>query len=107
MLKINKTDNRYTGSKHFAYVVDVKTRYVPAIGGNLNTRASLRYLEFQAVRDWCISTWGMSCEREHWLVLKDQEQEPNEHWCWNSENHDAKIYLATDKDVIWFKLRWI
>ena len=107
MLKIAKTDRRYTGSDHFAYVVDVKTRYVPAMGGNLNTRASLRYLEFQVVRDWCISTWGMSCEREHWLTLKAQEQEPNEHWCWNSENYDAKIYLATDKEVTWFKLRWL
>jgi hypothetical protein len=107
MLKIAKTDNRYTGARYFSHVVDVKIKYVPAIGGNLNTRASLRYLEFQTVRDWCIQTWGMSCERDHWLVLKDQEQEPNVHWCWSSENYDTKIYLATDKETNWFKLRWL
>ena len=104
-ITVKKTDKRYTGSDVFGYVVDVRTTPFPVIHNKLNK--SQKFTQFQQVRDWCIQTWGMSCEREHWLVLKDQEQEPNEHWCWNSENYDTKIYLATDKETNWFKLRWL
>ena len=112
MLKIAKTDKRYTGSEHFAYVVDVKTQYVPMIGGNLttrmNTKASLRYLEFQTVRDWCIQTWGMSCERTIYLdILGAEGRQVNTHWSWHTEFGETKIYLASDKEANWFKLKWI
>lgn len=105
-LTIRKTDKRFTGYQKFNFVVDVKIPYVPTINGNASSRM-IKLKKFQEIRDWCISVWGMSCEREHWLTIEEIDNTGlNAHWCWHSEFYDAKIYLATEKEANWFKLRW-
>jgi hypothetical protein len=105
-LTIKKTDKRYTGSDTFGYVVDIRNdNAFPVIHSKF--RKSQKIVKFQEVRDWCIQTWGMSCEREHYLQLSADEFNTNTHWCWHTEYYDTKIYLRTDKEANWFKLKWL
>jgi hypothetical protein len=104
-IKISKTDKRYTGYRHFQYVVDLQytnDQTTTVLGSRRNHKIK----KFHEIRDWCIQTWGMSCEREHWLSLVDTEPH-NAHWCWQTEFNDIKIYLKTDKEANWFKLKWV
>lgn len=103
--KVTKTDKRYSGHEYFGYVVNIQLDRVPVIGAT-NRRVE-KIKKLHEVREWCIQTWGMSSEREHWMMLKTAGYTvPNEHWCWHTEFYDNKIYLATEKDANWFKLRW-
>lgn len=104
-ITVRKTDKRYTGSDVFGYVVDIKNTSFAIIHTKLNK--SQRITKFQEVRDWCIQTWGMSCEREHYLQMLADEFDVNTHWCWHTEFYDTKIYLRSDKEANWFKLKWL
>ena len=104
-ITVRKTDKRFTGSDILHYVVDIKHGSFPVIYNKFSTGQQLK--KFQDVRNWCIETWGMSCEREHYLHLLADDVEVNTHWCWHSEFYDIKIYLRTDKEANWFKLKWL
>jgi hypothetical protein len=105
--KTKKTDKRYTGHEHFKYVVDVVMPYAPFIQGKPVNRRQQRIGFYHEVRKWCVDTWGMSCEREHWLTLQETgDPNINSHWCWHTELNDLKIYLTSEKEANWFKLRW-
>ena len=108
-LKIRKTDARFTGNDFFKYVVDVRAdgMSVPIIGG-LQQQIARRVLNFIEVRDWCIQTWGMSCERTIYLdILGAEGRQVNTHWSWHTEFGETKIYLSSDKEANWFKLKWL
>lgn len=107
--KTKKTDKRYTGHQHFNYVVDVvMPASVPFIHNKPLNRRQQKIAYFHQVRQWCVDTWGMSCEREHWLTLKESESSDiNTHWCWHTDFNDLKIYLTSEKEANWFKLRWM
>jgi hypothetical protein len=110
-IKIRKTDKRFAGHEHMSYVVDVVSdfNHVPIIAGRGTSPRRLdRLKHFHEVRQWCVETWGMSCEREHYLtILETDPTILNPHWCWHTEFYDVKIYLASEKEVMWFKLRWL
>lgn len=105
-IEIRKTDKRYTGNQIFKYVVDIKRPRVAAMGGSSTDFRTEKIKLFHEIRDWCIATWGMSCEREHYLSLTAKKLSANPHWCWHSDFYETKIYLADEKDANWFKLRW-
>lgn len=98
--KVTKTDKRHTGREVFGYVCTVRPDKV--------LKMSERYALYHEVRDWCIQTWGNSCEREHYLVMHNAGMldRLNTHWCWHSEYYDTKLYFKEEKDAMWFKLRW-
>lgn len=98
MIDIRKTDKRHTGSQYFAFVLEVKSN-----PGKFDRPS--RLAELNEVRQWCWATWGPSCDREHWLSMRDRFP-VNEHWCWHTEFNELKIYLATDKEANWAKLKW-
>ena len=102
---VKKTDKRYTGSNVFGYVVDIRNTPFPVIHTKLNK--SQKFSQFHQVRDWCIQTWGMSCEREHYLQLFADGLAVNTHWCWHTEFYYTKIYLHSDKEANWLKLKWL
>lgn len=100
MIEIRKTDKRHTGSGHFAYVLEVK-------GNPGKFDPAGRMAEFNQVREWAWQTWGASCDRSHWLTMNNGYRFPvNTHWCWHTEFNELKIYLASDKEVTWAKLKW-
>lgn len=101
MIEIRKTDKRHAGHDHFAYVLEVKSN-----PGKFDRQA--RHYEFEAVRQWAWTTWGASCEREHWLNMNNNNRFPvNTHWCWHTEFNEMKIYLVSEKEANWAKLKWI
>lgn len=108
-IKIRKTDARFTGSDLFHYVADVTAeRYAIPVIGSLPARMTKRLTDFNEVRAWCIQTWGMSCERSIYLdIAKTDTSSLNTHWTWHTEFGETKIYMATDKEVNWFKLKWL
>jgi hypothetical protein len=101
MIAIRKTDKRHTGSEQFAYLLEVKSN-----PGKFDRAA--RIAEFDQLRQWCWNTWGASCDREHWITMKHQDRFPvNPHWCWHTDFDNYKIYLRTEKEANWFKLKWL
>jgi len=50
---------------------------------------------------------GASCERDHWLFLNETDAQPNDRWCWQTDFGNFKIYLCTEKEANWFKLKWL
>lgn len=99
-ITVRKTDKRHTGHDIFGYVADVQW---PGIG-----RRSERINDFLEVRKWCWDTLGNSCERDHWLELhkKGLGNDLNQRWCWQTDFGNFKIYLRTEKEANWFKLKW-
>ena len=105
-IELRKTDKRFTGSDIFTRVVDIKRPRSIGIAIGAPDFRTEKIKVFQEVRDWCITTWGMSCEREHYLTLRAKGHPVNPHWCWHTEFSETKIYIATEKDANWFLLRW-
>jgi hypothetical protein len=100
MIEIRKTDKRHAGHDYFAYVLEIKSN-----PGKFDRQ--LRRFEFNQVREWAWQTYGASCDREHWLNMNENNRFPvNLHWCWHTEFNELKIYLATDKEANWAKLKW-
>jgi hypothetical protein len=100
MIEIRKTDKRHAGHDNFAYVLEIKN-----IPGKFDRQ--LRRFEFNQVREWAWQTYGASCDREHWLNMNENNRFPvNPHWCWHTEFNELKIYLATEKEANWAKLKW-
>lgn len=103
---VRKTDKRFTGGHVFGYVVDVKASNERVLG--MIQRSAVRYKEFGDVRNWCSETWGMSCERSHYLSMNTAlPDDVNTHWCWHTEFDETKIYLKSSKEANWFKLKWL
>lgn len=96
---IKKTDKRHSGNAIFEYVVDIQS---PGMG-----RRRDRLQQFLLVREWCWTAMGASCERDHWLFLHDTDAQPNDRWCWHTDFGNFKIYLCTEKEANWFKLKWL
>lgn len=110
MIEIKKTDGRHTGHGHFAFYATVKREYrrpsAPSMSTVFQNRLSL-IKEYNDLRKWCVDTWGMSCDRTHYLELVDHDPAYlNTHWCWHTEYNELKIYMKSDKESNWMKLRW-
>ena len=114
-LSIQKTDKRFVGSEILKYLINIENENSSPINfyygsgtgfPNIHSR-TIKILNFNMIRDWCIQTWGMSCERTLYLDLNLAEIDSiNKHWCWHSEGNEFKIYLMSEKDLNWFKLKW-
>ena len=113
-LSIVKTDKRFIGSEILKYVISLHPAtssppnyYFGSIYPKIHSRTN-RILNFNMIRDWCIQTWGMSCERTLYLDLKLFDIDTiNKHWCWHTDGNEFKIYLMSEKDLNWFKLKWV
>ena len=67
-----------------------------------------RMSDLHEMRDWCWQTYGPSCELTHWMAMAANGLAPhNDHWCWHTDFDNFKIYLRTEKEANWFKLKWL
>jgi hypothetical protein len=94
-IKVKKLDKRNTGYGKFKYAVNSTSLYAK---------------EFYEIRAWMWDTWGASKELKDWMldyriVLADVGCQ-NEHWCWQSDEYNRRLFLRTDKELILFRLRW-
>jgi hypothetical protein len=40
-------------------------------------------------------------------MLDDSAVGKNDKWCWHTNFDNFKIYLRTEKEANWFKLKWL
>lgn len=86
-MKIKQLDARFKGYRTFKFVVEYSLRQEQQM--------------FLDQRLWMWQTFGPSSEYNLHFHL-----EPNPPWCWDSSEYNLRIYLGTDKEANWFKLRW-
>lgn len=102
-MEIKKLDKRNVGYGNFKYYVKFSIL--------LNAKSNLNFHE---VRAWCWDTWGASKELSEWLEDNYQRKSnpikpqicQNDHWAWQNDNYYCRIYLRTDQEMVFFRLRW-
>ena len=104
-LKFTKLDRRHRGFEDFKYYVTVNDKPIHSYRpGKTN------YIGFFVLRCLCSETWGLSCERELYLKLKNENNpaELNDHWVWHTDmnNSQYRIYLKGDEERAWILLKW-
>lgn len=94
-IKVKKLDKRNTGYGKFKYAVNSTSLYAK---------------EFYEIRAWMWDTWGASKELKDWMldfrISIDAVGCQNEHWCWQNDEYNRRLYLRTDKELVLFRLRW-
>jgi hypothetical protein len=85
-MKLEKLDRRMKGHGDFKY----KIAY----------RHMAERLKFIEARNWCWEQWGPSSEYVFW------DATINPSWCWEINEWETKILLASDKEVQWYILKW-
>jgi hypothetical protein len=97
-VNIKKLDARFAGFPRFKYRVAIK----PA---EQYSTTEQRIRAFHLFRDWCIESFGMSCERDDYITLKTPY---NPHWAWHYDTYAANRYFYfTESGVEWVKLKWL
>lgn len=86
-MEIKKLDKRMKGYGYFNRCLDFRKK------------ESEKFIE---IRKWCWETWGPSCEYEFWQSSNTK----NPSWSWIIDDWRIRIYLATDKEIQWFHLKW-
>lgn len=120
-LKFTKLDGRHKGHKVFKY-------YVEAVSGSFYLGPSYYHaklaqkINFNKLRNWCVDTWGYSCEFETYQELNSYNTlkinkinnlpvEVNPHWAWdvceNRSDSKNRIYIVSDKEKAWLDLKWM
>ncbi len=83
-MKFKKLDRRHTGYNDYKFLVEFRN-----------------YESFYECRNWCWETWGPGCEVENVCKLDEKPL-----WAWQHSEWHTRIYVATDKEANWYKLRW-
>ena len=117
--EIVKLDGRFTYRDLFGYCIKFSNRMAVDQGP----------LKFNDAIKWFVETYGWSAEirdyskMQKWTIQNTQwmgslrraqasgilEETPghcNPHWSWTNGYDDLRIYVATDKEVAFFQLRW-
>jgi hypothetical protein len=114
---INRLDGRFSYHKWFAY-------YIGFTGGMANGHGPLH---FNNTLKWFMETYGWSAEiREYakmhawtqqstgWMgnyqqaavILDELPDHCNPHWSWTNGYNDLRIYVQSEKELNFFRLRW-
>lgn len=100
--KVTKTDRRHTQHPLFAYYV-TPAAPPPQKRGYAYVTAGIKLMDralvFNQWRVWCWETWGPGTERDNPM--------PSAKWAWHTEQTHLRIYLHSEQELNWFKLRWI
>lgn len=95
--KITKTNHRHKARDLFAYYVTPVYNLLPVAASRTRTHV------FNEWRIWSWETWGPSAERDS-IFLRDRK-EPSL-WAWHTDGGQLRLYLHSEKELNWFKLRW-
>ena len=105
---VKKLDGRYAYNRHFEYCVEFP-------------RKTFGPVEFHTVMAWMIETYGYSAEVRDFMYIRDmllrrqqfnvpKSDTPdfvNPQWSWTNGSNNLRLYFATDKELSFFKLKWI
>lgn len=100
---ISKLDGRNLGFGYFEY-----SAVVPILFPVYNNKQV-----FYKWRNWCWENWGASKEVHHWLEdiretsgLRMPAESHNNHWAWQNDDYNCRIFLKTDSEAGLFLLKW-
>ncbi len=83
--RLKRLDRRFAGGAEFDYCLDFfghdKGKY------------------FCEMRNWFWETFGPSSEL---IFYADSDQV----WAWITDGHRTRIYIKSNKELEWYKLRW-
>ena len=98
--RITKLDGRFAGSHKFQYRIEfVKSNLI-----SWHPDEFPMYEDYFIVRNWCIETFGHSCERE--MLSKVKLENPQWAWHTNLNSDDFYIYLQGDKELSFLQLKF-
>lgn len=64
--------------------------------------SSTGMLDFHAAWRWCQQTFGQSDD----IWLGQYVGATSSRWAWTIDTSDKRIYLATEQELTWFKLKF-
>lgn len=100
MFEHKKLDKRHTGYGYFKHAVSY--RYLQSFYNGKQ--------QFFLHRNWFWETYGPSKEIYDWLkdISKNAAtaESHNEHWAWQNDEHECRIFLRTDAELAMFLLKW-
>lgn len=116
---VMKMDNRFSYKKWFDYCIKFSNRMANSHGP----------LTFNDSIKWMTDTYGWSAEMRQWAaimawvhtshmisgqkftpssqrILPQHPDACNKHWSWTNGYDDLRIYVASDRELNFFQLRW-
>ena len=104
---VKKLDGRYAYNNYFEYVIEFP-------------RNSFGPMDFHTCLGWMIETYGYSAEVRDFMyirgMLKKRQQfnvpdsdTPafvNQTWSWTNGSDNLRLYMKSEKEVSFFKLKW-
>ena len=104
---VKKLDGIYSYNNYFEYCIEFP-------------RSTFGPLEFHTALMWMIETYGYSAEIRDFMYIRgmmlkrqqfnvpdsDTPQFVNHVWSWTNGSDNLRIYLKTEKEVSFFKLKW-
>lgn len=107
MKHAHKIDGRHSGYGQWSYYVKR-----PMAFSSITNRYGSQQL-FHSWFTWCWETWGPSKPLKLWYIDFDLNGDVyqdavshNEHWCWEMDDKQQRIFLRTDNEFSLFLLRW-
>lgn len=89
-MKITVMDKRHKGKLWFSfYVTPTMTSVRPKVD------------MFIIWREWCFETFGLGIERDLAHHREDVK------WAWHTEDGLLRIYFKSQKELNWFKMKWL
>lgn len=96
ILTVEKLDKRHKGCEYFEFRIAIA-----------NAPLSVRLATYSELRRFCWDTWGPSEELVVYLRLHyNDDRSPKWAWHLNDFNYPY-IYLKSDEELAFFKLKWM
>lgn len=109
--EIQRLDGRFTYRDLFQYTIKWPNRMSNRQGP----------INFTRVQKWFSDTYGWSAEVRQYADIRswvetnnrfmkgqavEMPEECSKHWSWTNGYEDLRIYVATDRELNFFQLRW-
>ena len=105
--KVTVTDKRHKANPHFKWMIE------HPIAHAITQSNSDAIIKFADIRQWCTNTWGTGVEIDMWKFLNTRQIGEiyfhNNHWCYDvntTNTPQMKLYLKTDAELAFYKLKW-
>ena len=104
---VKQLDGRYAHNNYFDYCIDFpRNQFGP--------------VEFHTAMSWMIKTYGYSAEVRDFMYIRamlqkrqqfnvpDSDAPPfvNRQWSWTNGTNNLRVYLKSEKELSFFKLKW-
>lgn len=104
---VKKLDGRYAYNNYFEYCIEFP-------------RGQWGPIEFHTAMGWMIETYGYSAEVRDFMYIRgmllkrqqfnvpnsDAPYFVNQLWSWTNGSESLRIYMKSEKEVSFFKLKW-